>query len=384
MDAYAPIWRLDPMVATIVGNADCALMFDTIVQFTRSNEHQKVEKFKLLDGRYCVQLSRAMFVKMYPWLTKRMVEFRIRDLRNTGLIDQETTENGAYPVFVIASEHYGSCVRNPHENVKGGNENVTPPNENVTHSFSPSVVPSLNLHQEPPNPQPEPESAPAKEVFALAIEDAPPQKLEREDTPCFDNPRYAQHRRIAEAAYEKLARSPGIHHLRVLMRVIDECRAAWSLDDQERLLPRIINEHNATGQPILNLAAFLRFKSMAASAFHPYGRALLAERPEPLPTVDAPTTPQMQEVVSTLAAALAVGGKGQAAPQPPALKSFIPLRTPEQFDEWRAAFFADRNKPAVPRLRVSTADRTGHAAEVLAQATKIREQQDGVTSGGNE
>ena len=105
-------------------------------------------------------------------------------------------------------------------------------------------------------------------------------KEEDKSLPDHHNPAYAQHLIIAKDAFDQLAQTYTVHLLQKSVAVIDDCCDCWSLDQQEELLPRIIEKMMDKGDTIHSLPAFLEYHGRGAADSHPYGGELIRLRDE--------------------------------------------------------------------------------------------------------
>ncbi len=289
---YNPQWRVDPNICAMVEHIDSALIFDTLLFYTRSNERQTNRDYQLSDGRFSVRVSRQQLTKAYKWLTLRQVDFRIADLVKVGLIERTPVENGEVPRYVIATRYYvtycDSDLPDAAKRKGGGNVDVTLTSSNSSSESTkliqniPSFIPPIL--QATVSSDDEPEQAKADVVaHAPLTNEQPKPKATREDLPDLNNPRYAHHRRIAQDAFDRCGQTPGSQSIRQLMRTLSDCEDCWTLEDQERLLPKVIQAAFDRNKPIVSLSGFLRYSGRGGAANHPFGAALAGERPEPKP-----------------------------------------------------------------------------------------------------
>ena len=118
---------------------------------------------------------------------------------------------------------------------------------------------------------------------ASSVPEVEKSKPKSTNLPDPNNPRYAQHKRIAIAAYDQMGKTVLSSNplISQLMGVIQDCTDCWTLEQQADLLPKVVQAMLDKGQAIRSLPGFLRYKGRGSANDHPYGEALARERPEP-------------------------------------------------------------------------------------------------------
>ncbi len=207
------------------------------------------------------------------------------------------------------------------------------------------------------------EQAKADVVAHAPLTNEQPKPKAREDLPDLNNPRYAHHRRIAEDAFDRCGQTPSIYHIRQLMRTLSDCEDCWTLEDQERLLPKVIQAAFDRSKPIVSLSGFLRYSGRGGAANHPFGAALSAERPEPKP----------QAVLST--ANRVSGWRGaMAVPEP------LTFNREAWLEENRIARAKHLNTRHIARgVAMSPDDKEAHSSSIRRQAQRMLDAVNGET-----